>query len=465
MSAPLLWIGLPLIFAVVFWLISNRRGLALIGGALAFLLMLAALWLPVDAPLQVGNLSFRIQPDVQILGRRFILSSSQQPLLVFIYGAVSLWFWAAEASGWANRLVPYGLSLSALCVAALAVEPFLYAALLLEVVALLAVPLLVSESMPRHRGVLRFLTLQTLAMPFLLFAGWFLSGIEAGPASLQLAQQATLALALGFMLLLAVFPFHQWLPMVGEESHPYAASFLFWIFPTTAMLFALEFLDRYAWLRESPQLVLALRAIGLVLLLVGGGFAPFQKHLGRVFGFAVVAEHGLSLLALSLGLKDGVELFFLLLLPRTLALALWGLALSLLQRGASSLHEEAVRGKARSWPLATIGLMAAMLTLSGLPLLAQFPLRQTLWTALARQSASAAIGLLLATVGLWLASMRSLSVLVSAPLDSPWQVKETVPQRFLLITGCLILIAGGIFPQWVAWITPKIPLLFEHLGR
>ncbi len=465
MSAPFLWIGLPLLFAVLLWLTSRRQGLAFIGGSLAMLLMLAAFWLPVDAPVQVGGLSFRIPPDVQILGRRFILTSSHQPLLAFLYGAISLWFWAAEAGGWANRLVPYGLSLSALCVAVLAVEPFLYAALLLEIMALLTVPLLVSESTPHHRGVLRFLVLQTLAMPFLLFAGWLLSGIEAGPAGLQVAQQATLALALGFVLLLAVFPFHQWLPMVSEEGHPYAVSFLFWIFPTTALLFALEFLDRYAWLRESPQLILALRTSGLLLLLVGGGFAFFQKHLGRVFGFAVVAENGLSLLALSLGWKDGVEFFFLLLLPRTMALALWGLALTLLQRGIPSLHVEAVRGQARSWPLATIGLVAAMLTLSGLPLLAQFQVRQALWAALARQSTSAAIGLLLGTVGLVLASMRSLAILVSAPPDFPWQVNETIPQRFFLVTGCLILVAGGIFPQWIVWIIPNIPLLFEHLGQ
>lgn len=465
MSAPILWIGLPLVFSVVFWLTSNRRGLALGGGALTFLLMLAALWLPIDMSLQVGKLSFRLPPDMQILGRQFLLTPSHQPLLVFIYGAVSLWFWAADAGGWANRLVPYGLSLSALCVAALAVEPFLYAAILLEVAALLTVPLLVSEATPRHRGLLRFLVLQTLSVPFVLFAGWLLTGIEAGPANLQIARQATLALALGFALLLAIFPFHHWLPMVGEEAQPYATSFLFWIFPTTTMLFALEFLDQYSWLRESPQLVLALRASGLLSLLIGGWFAPFQKHLGRILGFAVVAENGLSLLALSLDWKAGVEFFFLLLLPRTMTLALWGLALALLQRGAPSLHVEAVRGKARSWPLATIGLMAAMLTLSGLPLLAQFPLRQALWTMLARQSISAAIGLLLGTVGLVLASVRTLAVLVSAPSDSPWQVKETIAQRFFLIAGCLILVAGGVFPQWIAWVTPRIPLLFQHLGR
>lgn len=465
MSAPLLWIGLPLAFAVLFWLVSHWRGLAFSGGALAFLLMLAALWLPLDVPLQIGSLSLRIQPEAQILGRRFVLSPSQQPFLVFIYGAVSLWLWAAEAGGWANRLVPYGLACSALCVAALAVEPFLYAAILLQIAALLAVPLLVSESMPRHRGVLRFLTLQTLSVPFLLFAGWLLSGMEAGPAGLQVAQQATMALALGFVLLLAVFPFHQWLPMLGEESHPYAVSFLLWLFPTTAMLFALEFLDRYTWLREAPQLTAVLRASGLALLLVGGGFASFQRHFGRIFGFAVVAENGLSLLALSLGLKEGVAFYFLLLIPRTLALALWGLALAFLQREASSLEVEAMQGKARSQPLVAIGLMTAMLTLSGMPLLAMFPLRQALWAALARQSGAAAVGLLLGTLGLVLASVRSLAVLVSAPPNAPWQMRETLSQRFFLSIGCLVLVTGGLFPQWVAWVAPHISLLFEHLGR
>jgi NADH-quinone oxidoreductase subunit N len=465
MNAPLLWIGVPLACAALFWLRSRRRGLAFGGGALTLLLTLAALWLPLDVPLQAGSLAFRIQPEFQILGRRFILTSADQFLLVLLYGAVSLWFWAAEAAGWANRLIPYGLAFSALCVAALAVEPFLYAALLFEIAALLSVPLLVDENTPRHRGVWRFLILQTLAVPFILLAGWLLSGLEAGPAGLQTARQATLALALGFALLLAAFPFYHWLPMMAEESHPYAVSFLFWIFPTVTTVFGLEFLDRYTWLREAAQLTLALRVSGLLLLVIGGTFAAFERHLGRVLGFAMVAENGLSLLTLSLGLKDGVVFFFLLLPPRLVAVALWGLSLALLQKAAPSLTFEAVKGKARSWPLAASGLVIAMLTLSGMPLLAMFPPRQAIWSMLARQSSAAAIGFLAGTLGLVLASMRSLATLVAAPADARWEVSESVPQRFFLAAACLMLFAGGLFPRWVSWVLPRVPLLFEHLGR
>ncbi len=465
MSAPLLWIGVPLGFAVFFWLMSNRRGLAFGGGAVTLLLTLAALWLPVDAPIRIGPLAVRLSPALQIFGRRFILSPSHQPLLVLIYGAVSLWLWASGIAGWANRLVPYGLAFSALCVAALAVEPFLYAALLLEVEVLLTVPLLVSETFPRRRGVLRFLTLQTLSLPFLLLAGWLLSGVEAGPASLQVARQATLTLALGFLLLLAIFPFHQWLPMLVEENHPYAVSFLLWLFPTTAMLFGLKFLDRYTWLREANQLNTAFQTIGLLSLLIGGVFAASQKHLGRLLGFTVVAENGLSLLALSLGAKDGVQFFFLLLLPYTLSLALWGLSLAILQRETGSLEFEAMQGKARAWPFTALGLLVAMLNLSGMPMLAMFPVRQALWSALARQSNAAAIALLIGTLGLIVAHVRAMTVLVSAPADSRWEVNENIFERICLATGCLILLVGGLFPNWVGWVVAQTPLLFEHLGK
>ncbi len=465
MSAPLLWIGVPTFFAVLFWFMSNRRGLVFSGGSLTLLLALMALWLPVDTPLRLGELTLRIQPDLPILGRRFLLASSHQPVVAFIYGATSLWFWAAGIAGWANRLVPYGLAFSILCVAALAVEPFLYAALLLEVAVLLAIPLCVSEATPRHRGILRLLTLQTLSLPFLLLAGWLLSGIEAGPASLQAARQATLTLALGFVVLLAIFPFHQWLPMLAEESHPYAVSFLFWLFPTTVFLFGLKFLDRYTWLREAAEPTTVLRVSGVLSLIAGGVFAAAQKHLGRAFGFAVVAENGLSLLALSLGLKEGVNVFFLLLPPRTLALALWGLSLAVLQREAGALDFESVKGKGRARPLAALGVLAATLSLSGMPGLATFPIRQTLWGALARQSNAASIGLLVGTLGLLTASMRSLAVLVGASADARWEVRENVFERICLATACLILGWGGLFPVWAGWIISQVPLLFEHLGQ
>jgi hypothetical protein len=96
--------------------------------------------------------------------------------------------------------------ITGLMVASLAVEPFLYAALFIEMAVLLAIPLLTSIYSPPGRGIVRFLIYQTLAMPFILVTGWLLAGVEASPGDLALAAQSTSMLGLGFAFLLAVFP-------------------------------------------------------------------------------------------------------------------------------------------------------------------------------------------------------------------------------------------------------------------
>src|SRR5690606_14941574 len=134
---------------------------------------------------------------------------------------------------------------------------FLYAALLLELAAMLVIPLLVPPYQKSGQGVVRFLTYQTLAMPFILFSGWMLTGVEASPSNLGTTLQAGVMLALGFAFLFAVFPLYNWIPMLMEETPPYATGFLLWALPTFITVFALGFLDRYTWLRNSNQLISA----------------------------------------------------------------------------------------------------------------------------------------------------------------------------------------------------------------
>lgn len=465
MSAPLLWIGLPVGGAFLLWFLRERRGVALLGSALALLLTFAAWQLPIEIALPLGKLSFKIESSWQILGRRFFLSSSHQLLLMLLYGATAWWLIASEAAHWARRMVPYGLVISALCVAALAVEPFLYAGILLEVVALLAAPLVTMPGTTNRRGVLRLITLETLALPFILFAGWSLTGKETGPTNFQALQPAALILALGFSLLLAAFPFHTWLPMLSEEGHPYAVSFLFWIFPTTATLFGLSFIDHYVWLRESAQITVVLRFSGLLLMVIGGLSAAFQRHLGRIFGFTIVAENGLSLVALSLGNKVGVEFFFLLLIPRALAMILWGLSLATLQEAKSSLSFERMQGALRSWPLAAAGVIISHLSLIGMPLLASFPVRQVIWENLAQHSVGEAAWLLISTLGMVMAWGRTFTILATAAPDTAWHVEENMSQRLFLGLGGLMLFVLGLFPQWASFILAYLPNTFEHLGK
>ena len=465
MSAPLLWIIIPGALAVVFLLIRSQRILTIAGGSLALLLALIALFVPIDQALQIGGFSLKIAPAIQILGRRLILVEADGSLLAIFYGLVAMWFFGAEVTDTAHRLTPLGLMIVALLVASIAVEPFLYAAILIEMAALLAVPLLVPQNQAPGPGVIRFLIYQTLGMPFILFAGWLLAGVEASPGDLALAVQSATILGLGFAFLLALFPLYTWLPMLAEETSPYILGFLFWVLPTLTVIFGMGFLDRYSWLRTSGQLSQVLSVGGLLMVVTGGLLSAFQRHLVRQMAYAVIAETGFSLLALSLPAEKAVETAFLLIIPRSLALLVWAMSLTHLNGQVESLRYSAVQGLVRTYPITTAGLILAHLSVAGLPLLAGFPIRLALWEGLASQSLRVAFWFLIGILGLLTGGIRTLAVLVMAPEETSWELRENWAPGIMIGLGVIGLFVLGIFPQIFRPILANLPAMFEHLGK
>ena len=99
------------------------------------------------------------------------------------------------------------------------------------------------------------------------------------------------------------------------------------------------------------------------------------------------------------------------------------------------------------------------------PLFASFPVRQALWEKLAAQSIPAALWFGLASLGLWMAALRSLAVLTMAPEHTPWLSVETWSQRVLIGIGLVSLLILGLIPQWAQPLLANLPLMFEHLGK
>ncbi len=465
MSAPFLWVFLPLILAGILMLLRNQKVIALIACLFTLFLTLAAWLLPIDTAMNIGNWSFKLSSSLEILGRHLVLGSADRSLLALIYGSAIVWFAVAPAVKTARRLTSLGLAITALLVAALAVEPFLYAALLIEMAVLLSIPLLSARGQGPGKGLTRFLIFQTLAMPFILFSGWLLAGIEANPGDLGLVQQAATLIGLGFAFLLAVFPFYSWIPLLTEESSPYTVGFILWMFPTVTIFFGLGFLDHYTWLRDAPALGSVLTTVGILMVVSGGLLAAFQQHLGRIMGYAVIMETGFSILTLSLGGTMGLNIFFLLFVPRTLSLVVWALALTILKEHSPTLTLGDVKGLGRVWPVATSGLVLANLALAGMPLLAGFPPHQAIWEGLASTSLPVAIWVLIGTLGLFFSAIRVMLAFVMAPEEAHWESRETGAQRILLAIGFLALLLLGLFPQWALPLWTKLPAIFTHLGQ
>ncbi|HQV94695.1 MAG TPA: hypothetical protein PLF41_09535, partial [Anaerolineales bacterium] len=126
-NAPTLWILVPFGLGILLLFIRNARTVSALGGALAVLLALAAQFIPIETALRFGELSIKIDSSISVLGRILLISPAEGSLLALIYAGSSLWFFGSLAAERSARVVPVGLMITALMVAALAVQPFLYA--------------------------------------------------------------------------------------------------------------------------------------------------------------------------------------------------------------------------------------------------------------------------------------------------------------------------------------------------
>jgi len=458
-SAPLIWVLFPLGVGVVLLLAGTTRGAARVGAGVAFFLAVLAWRVPIGQPVRlIGEWGFRITPTMHILGRQLVLPEAARPLLVWIYLGIGLWLAGAVVARMEPTFVGLGLGLAAMLVAALAVRPFLYAALIIETAALLNVPLLSPPGSTAGRGLLRFLTFQTLGMLFILLTGWMLVGTETSLPGSDLALRASVLLGVGLALLMGVFPFHSWIPMLTEEIHPYASALVITAVTSMVGVFGLMFLERYTWLREAAATYQWLQVVGAVMVVVGGLLALFQRHAGRVLGYGILLDEGLALFALGLGGREGVSLFFALWPARIAAFLLWALALSGLGRRRDGLTYRTLRGLGRSYPWLTAGAVLAPLAIAGMPWLAGFPTRMALWQGAAALSPWLLGALALGSAGLVGAAFRLLGVLTIEADEPAWRTQEQFDER-VWMWGLIALVAIlGLFPQ-IWW--PHMTSLFQ----
>lgn len=419
MSSALLWIGLPLVLGAA--LILLRRGAGILPLILCLGLSLVLAWIawqvPINTPNTLGPFTLQIAPTLSVFGRSFTLADSDRVVLGLAYAGLSLWLAGSFLAQPGRLFAPVALIVTGLLLAAYAVEPFLYAALLIATAVLISVPMLAPPGAQQGQGVLRYVVFQLFAAPFLLFAGWLLSGVEASPGDLALVIRAGVLLGLGFLFLVAVIPFHSWVPRLVGESHPFAATFILVFLPTLALVFGLTFFDRYAWLRDRQAVYDLLMAIGSVSVVLAGTWAASQKRLTGVLAYAAVLGVGSSLQALGLGGSQSVQLLFAQVHPRGIALLIFALALSAFRQvGHTELELEDFGHSSARHPLLTAALLLAIFSLAGLPFLAAFPAQWQLWLALARTSAWAAGASLLGSLALCVGGLRWLVASIQRPV-------------------------------------------------
>jgi NADH-quinone oxidoreductase subunit N len=457
LSAPIIWILVPGVIAFIL-LIFHRWILIslLITTILAAILAVLILMIPIGEEIQLGSLVFIISDSLGFLGRQVVIQQNNSPMIALIFAGVAVWNGCVYIARASSLFPPISLAAAALLVGALTVQPFLYAALVLEIIALLMVPLLITYGRPVGKGVLRLVTNQTLGMPFVLFVGWMLTDIGSGFATTEMYTQAIVLLSFGFLLLLGFFPVHSWVPMLMKESHPYQAAYVIYFITLAALFFGYELISRYEWIISLENLVPILSAVGAFGIAINGILVMFERHLGRILGYMLLIEIGFSVVAVGLAVQSSSPLFWGLLIPRLIAFALWSLGLALLWREDKELTLNSVSGLSKRNPWIATSLIVGQFCVLGFPLLAMFPIKMALLQQIGQIVDIGTILLIAVGVGgSVIISLRILSAVVSGPLSSAEIDQSQLVLKLPILLSIVLLVLLGLVPglmfRFILW--------------
>ena len=448
MSAPALIFVVIASLAVATLIVRRRAYLPFaIAGFSSALIGLFVLYAPLDTPISLFGAPLRLDSGWRILGRALILDTQDRAGVGFLFIVGALFFGVGWAVAPGRSFVPAGLIALGLLAAALTIEPFLFAAIFLELAAMACVLILVPPGARSESGVFNLLVLYTMAMMAILFSGWLLENVGVTSVTPELALRVVLLLGLGFVILLFVPPFHYWLPNVARKGNPYSLAFVAIILQSSGMFFLLRFLDNFAWMRADPRIAAAIQAAGVLMIVFGTLVSVTQISFPKIAAYVLLADIGVSLFALGSDLAVSTEIAIGLTSVRVISLGLWGL-------GAASMSKSGYgRGTGRRAPLATAAALIGLMSLVGLPLTAGFPWRWTLLTQLPEASLSGALLIILSMLAILWAVLRWAWVLFDIG-SSEVEVLEGRPRTLALaFTGSICLLLG-IFPQlaipWVA---------------
>jgi NADH-quinone oxidoreductase subunit N len=466
MNAPVLYIVLPAAIGLIMSIFNQSMGRnRVISIITVALLALLGLTLPAGSAVDLGPVTLKVSSSLLVLGRQFTITEADAPYIALMYAVVSLWFMGSLVTDVSRWFFPIGLIFTSLLVGALSSEIFIFAAPLILAAVIISIPLLSPPETSPGRGVIRYLVFQTLALPCILLAGYILTGFETGPSDSSQALLSAVLLGAGFAFLLGIFPFNTWLPQLMEDAPVYVTGFIMIVLPMSVFWLMIHFIDTYVWIRTNQNIYMVLRVAGVVMILVGGVWACFQSNLRRLLAYAIMLDTGYMLLALGTGTLAGLQVLSASLITRVINIGLASLTLTLLMKDHPEPELSKLQGIFLKAPFATSGYLIALLSMAGLPLLANYPTRLVLLGELETVDILAGGLSVLGGIGLVIAFGRILSGIYS-PIH---EVKPSISENILVI----ILIAAAVVLNILIALIPGILLTpvgnllnaFTHLPR
>lgn len=449
MSAPLIWAILP-IFISIFLLFLRKHYflicLVQIVSCLFILISAAAGRFVVTGSSSIFN--FQISPEMNILGRSLIITSGLKSILILFYLALAIWSIVLYIFKIKSNIVPFGLAFIGLLIAALAVEPFLYSALILEIAVIISVPIVANPANPRIKGVSRYLIYFTIGMPFVLLAGWYLAGGEITPVNDEQLIQAALLLGLGFVFWLAVFPFQSWVPLLADETEPNEGFFVLTLLPIAVASLLMKYLNGFAWLRGYGTVFQALRIFGLIMIVIGSVWFSLQKKLRKAIGYLILVSSGLIIISISLNTSNGYIFSTYFMLLRVICFFVISWTLLFMEQVTGIFFVESLKGLFSKAPLLAISFFIPLFSLIGMPFTLGFPVIQSLFSEFSVYIPRLNSFLFLSQIILSVTLLRW--VFISIEIDDNNISKNLgLPMNIFLILCIFGLILLALFPNFV----------------
>jgi formate hydrogenlyase subunit 3/multisubunit Na+/H+ antiporter MnhD subunit len=464
LPGPIPIIVVPLLMAIVLQLLRRWTTLvAWVGATTATLIGLGVILLPLDEIWRLDRFNIvgvELGEPLVLLGRELVVQPGDRLALAFLFLTTAGLFVIAWRLLPHSNFFPVALASVALLAAALMVEQVVYAALLVEVAAILTVfplhePLYSSlgggEQRRSASGGLRYMAYVTLALPGLMVTQLLLDLFAIRPNDLGLLRTSAALLSLSFAILFGAVPFQSWLSNVATDGSPPVVTFVFTVNLGAVWFLLLDYLQSYIWLERQTPFGPLFTALGLLMMVAGGFLAASQRRLGRLVGYATLVDNGAMLLALSTERVEGIALAVLMLIARPLSLGLMTLGLQGLRDfGNGSDHHEAVRGAAWHSPWRAAAFWVGGIALAGFPISLNFASRWGLYRLVANEELFVALLALGGSAGVMFGLVNAFRTLL-VPVVEGNGLKITIAEDRVVLILIIVLIATvlalGFFPQ------------------
>ncbi len=451
LPGPIPILGIPLAVAVILqlsrrWTTFSAWLGALTAAAVGMLVTLA----PFTEPLVIRSFVFTLNKPFYVLGRVLVVEPVDRLALAFLFFTTAGLFLVAWRLLPHSNFFPIGLATVALLAGALLVQQVVYAALLVEMAAILTVfPL--HESGGSASGGLRYMVYATLALPGLMVTQLFLDLFVIFPNDVGLLSTSAILLSLSFAILFGAVPFQSWMSSVATDGSPPVVTFIFTVNLGAVWFMLLAYLQSYVWLGQQPAFGQLFTALGLLMMGVGGFLAASQERLGRLVGYATLVDNGAMLLAMGAERTEGLAIAALILLARPLSLGLMTLGLQGLRlygRGDDS--RAAVLGAAWRTPWRAVAFIVGGVALAGFPVSLGFVARWGLYALAAESNLLVALFALAGSAGVMTGLLGAIRALLTPPDDvrpGAITVAEDRGVLVLIVILFVTILTLGFFPQ------------------